>query len=92
MQLIGNQTVEELHQNPGQGTYSETCLKQSLKNRQNKILMTSGSLMKVESIAECSHWSILHYFWPALSNNWSWNPIFVFLRVVISDRFHCTLI
>ena len=25
--------------------------------------------MKVESIAECSPWSILQYFWPALSNN-----------------------
>ena len=29
--------------------------------------------MKVESIAECS--SILQYFWPALSENWSWKPI-----------------
>ena len=27
-----------------------------------KILMTSGSLMKVESIAECSKGSILQYF------------------------------
>ena len=25
-------------------------------------LMTNGSLMKVESIAECSTWSILQYF------------------------------
>ena len=33
-----------------------------------KILMTNGSLMKVESIAECSSWSILQYFWPALSD------------------------
>ena len=24
--------------------------------------------------AECSLWNILQYFWPALSNNWSWNP------------------
>ena len=38
--------------------------------------MTNGSLMKVESIAECSPWSILQYFWPALSDNWSWKPIF----------------
>ena len=38
--------------------------------------MTSGSLMKVESIAECSPWSILQYFWPALSYNWSWKPFF----------------
>ena len=40
--------------------------------------MTNGSLMKVKSIAECSLWSILQYFWPALSNNRSWKPIFVF--------------
>ena len=32
--------------------------------------------MKVRSIAECSPWSILQYFWPALSDNWSWKPIF----------------
>ena len=38
--------------------------------------MTNGSLMKVESIAECSKGSILQYFWPALSDNWSWKPIF----------------
>ena len=27
-----------------------------------KVLMTNGSLMKFESIAECSPWSILQYF------------------------------
>ena len=27
-----------------------------------KIFMTNGSLMKVQSIAECSPWSILQYF------------------------------
>ena len=32
--------------------------------------------MKVKSIAECSPWSILQYFWPALSNKWFWKPIF----------------
>ena len=36
-----------------------------------KILMTNGGLMKVESIAECSNWSILQYFWPAWRDNWS---------------------
>ena len=46
------------------------------KNRQNKDLNDNGSLMKVESITECSPWSILQYFWPALSDNWSWKPIF----------------
>ena len=33
---------------------SETCLKQGLKNRQNKGLKTGGSLVQVKSIAECS--------------------------------------
>ena len=47
-----------------------------------QILMTNGSLMKVESIAECSHWSILQYFWPALSDNLSENPIFRLFLVV----------
>ena len=32
--------------------------------------------MKVESISECSPWSILQYFWPAFSDNWSWKLIF----------------
>ena len=32
--------------------------------------------MKVESIAECSLWSMLQYFWAALSDNQSWKPIF----------------
>ena len=27
-----------------------------------KILMTNGSLVKVQSIAECSPWSIMQYF------------------------------
>ena len=38
--------------------------------------MTNGILMKLKSIAECSHWSILQYFWPALSDIRSWKPIF----------------
>ena len=43
------------------------------------LLMENGSLMKVESIAECSPWSILQYFWPALSNNqYSENQFLVF--------------
>ena len=35
-----------------------------------------SSLMKVKSIAECSLWNILQYFWPALSNHRSWKPFF----------------
>ena len=53
--------------------------------------MTNGSLMKVESIAECSRWSILQYFWPALGDNWSYKPILVFLRVTVLDRVYCTV-
>ena len=34
--------------------YCKTCLKRPLKYRQKNVLMTNGSLMKVESIAECS--------------------------------------
>ena len=38
--------------------------------------------MKVKSIAECSKWSILQYFWPALSNNWSWKSNFGLFKSV----------
>ena len=58
----------------------DTTVKPVLNNQSQidkpKVLKTNGSLMKVESIAKCSPWSILQYFWPALSDNWSWNPIF----------------
>ena len=54
-----------------------------------KVLMTTGCLMKVESIAECSLWSILQYFWPALSDNRSWKPFLVFLTVAVLHRFYC---
>ena len=37
--------------------YSKTCVKRPLKKKdKTNILMTNGSLMKVESIAECSPW------------------------------------
>ena len=39
----------------------------------------SKTLMKVESIAECSPWSILQYFRPALSDNRYRKAIFVVL-------------
>ena len=40
--------------------FSKTCLKPPLKNRQNEDLNDNGSLMKAESIAECSKGNILH--------------------------------
>ena len=54
--------------------YSKTCLKRPLKIDKTKVLMTNDSLKKVEGIAECSLWSILQYFWSALSNNLYWKP------------------
>ena len=47
---------------------SKTCLEWPLKKKdKTKILMTNGSLMEVKSIAECSPWSILQCFSPALA-------------------------
>ena len=60
------------------------------KIEKTKILMTNGSLMKVESVAECSKGSILQYFQPSLSDNWYWNQFVVFLRVAVLHRFYCT--
>ena len=42
--------------------YSKTCLKRPLKIDKTKILMTDGSLMKVESIAECSFGAFCNTF------------------------------
>ena len=46
----------------GANIYSKTCVKRQLKKDETNVSMTTGSLMKVENIAECSHWSILQYF------------------------------
>ena len=65
-------------------TYSKTCVKWPLKIDKTKVLMTTGSLMKVKSIAECSLWSILQYFWPALvTDNRSW-------KTTVLHRFYCS--
>ena len=40
----------------------KSVLRDHLKIDKTKVLMENGSLMKVESIAECSPWSILRYF------------------------------
>ena len=40
----------------------QPVLSDNSKIDKTTILMTNGSLMKVESIAECSPWSILQYF------------------------------
>ena len=56
--------------------YSKTCVKGHSKVDKRKILMINGSLMKVESFAECSLWSILQYFRPALSDYCSSKPMY----------------
>ena len=55
--------------------YSKSCLKRA-KIDKIKVYMENGSFMEVEIIAEGSPWSILQYFWPALSDNRYLKPIF----------------
>ena len=38
-----------------------TTVNPVLNGHLKMVLMENGGLMKVESIAECSHWSILQY-------------------------------
>ena len=57
---------------------AQKVLSGHLKKDKTNVLMENGSLMTVKSIAECSPWSILQYFWPALSDNWYWKPSLVF--------------
>ena len=61
---------------PKQCTTVKPVLSSHSKIDKTKDLKTDCSLMKVESIAECSPWSILQYFWHTLSDNRSWKPIF----------------
>ena len=51
--------------------------------------MTNDILMKVQSIAECSLWSILQYFWPALGDNGYRKPILVLFWMAAQDRVYC---
>ena len=56
-------------QSPWLGYYKDS--------RKTKILLANVSLIKVEIIGERFPWSIMQYFWPALSDNcflsiWEW--------------------
>ena len=51
-----NATYEEID-----GTANPVLSGRSKRDK-TEVLKTNGSLMKVESIAECSPWSILQYF------------------------------
>ena len=71
MLTASSQESYPYHVNKGELTLYITVkplLSGHLKIDKTKILMTNGSLMKVKSIAECSPWSILQYFLPALSD------------------------
>ena len=50
------------------------CLKWPIKNRQNKYLNDKWYLNGGQK-----YWRMLplEYFWPALSDNWSWKPMFL---------------
>ena len=63
-QWINSYAQRQIKLQLGLDTSKPDCctVKQPLKDRQTKILMTNGSLMKTESIAECSPWSFLQYF------------------------------
>ena len=73
---------------PSHTKYSKTCVKRPLKIKKN-ILMTNGSLMKVESIAICSAilltailLTCIKRYLVLKTNVWS------FLRVVVLHRFY----
>ena len=56
----------------GMITFLKVCTVKSVlsghsKNTKKLVFKTEYRLMKVESIAECSPWSILEYFLPSLS-------------------------
>ena len=60
-EMSQSQTTDQSTHGTVKKRYSKTCLKRPLKIDKTKVLLENGSLM-VESIAECSHWSILQYF------------------------------
>ena len=66
-------------------SYSKTSVKWPLKIRQNKDLNKKCSLMKVESIAECSCNTFdLHYAIISIETQF-----LVILRVAVLHRFYC---
>ena len=63
--------------------YSKTCLKGPLKKDKTKILMTNGSLMKIER----EHSAILLTCIQRLIG--LENHVLIFLRVAVLHRFYC---
>ena len=69
--------------------YSKTCVKRTLKNRQNKDLNNNWKFNEGQKYCRMLLW-ILQYFCPALSDSWSWKPIFGLFESDHLHRFHCT--
>ena len=67
-----------------QPRYSKRCVKGPLSKRPKMVFKTDYRLIQVKSIAECSHWSILHYIRPSFSYHLSFRPLFC---VILSGRF-----
>ena len=79
LKSLGVQNLLQFHfMDPPPQVSLKPVLSGHSKIDKTKIRTTDGSLMKVEIITECSLWSILQYFWPALSDYWSSKPIFVY--------------
>ena len=58
--------------NTMRNTYTvKPVLSSHSKRTQKMVFNTDYCLMQVKSIAECSPWSILQYFWPSLSYHFS---------------------
>ena len=55
--------------------YSKTCVKGPLSKGPKKIFKTDYCLMQVKSLTECSKGSILQYFRPSLSYQFSLRPL-----------------
>ena len=69
--------------------YSKTCLKLTLKIRQNKGHKDKWYLDEGRKYCRMLSWSILQYFWPALSDNQSWKTNF---GLLLSGRFRQVLL
>ena len=69
--------------------HSKTSVKWPLKIDKTKMLMATGSLMKVGSIAECSLGAFCNTFDLHLAIIGLENQFSVFLRFAVLHRFYC---
>ena len=62
LQAINCHHIDKTYISMGDCQFTVKPVKTATKIDTTNILMANGRLMKVESIAECSPWSILQYF------------------------------